>query len=124
MNDNISDFAGMPNWAKKAWIIEPKGLKIIDNESTITKYDFEKYMTDSVTATYSWDKDEILKEARRIAKELNIEINFDEDWAFNSDWTINNDYSVYVYTTWIDNEKLVVNISNMKQLDEFTVERK
>ncbi len=73
-NNNISSFEGMPNWAIKAWIIEPNGLKIVENESSITEYDADKYMTDAVNAVYSWDTTKILTEAKRITNELNLTI--------------------------------------------------
>jgi len=74
-NDNISDFKGLPSWAIKAGIVEPKGLTIIPEESSIMKAN--KNYSDSFAATYKGDKKAVFSEVKRITENLGLNIDID-----------------------------------------------
>ena len=74
-NDNISDFKGLPSWARKVGIVEPKGLTIIPEESSIMKAN--KNYPDSFASSYKGDKKAVFSEVKRITENLGLNIDID-----------------------------------------------
>jgi len=73
---NISDFDGMPSWAKSLNISEPEGVSLIAEESSIIKA--KGAYSDGFTAVYEGNQETLISEAKKIGKELNLKIDFEE----------------------------------------------
>ncbi len=79
-NDNISEFNGMPSWAKALNIVEPKGLTLITEESNITKA--KDAYPDMFSAVYTGNIKKLISESKRISQDLGLKIDTESDDGF------------------------------------------
>ena len=72
--ENISDFDGLPKWAKNLWIYEIKWFDLVDWESSVTEYDKHYGIWESISLVYTYDdEDDAIKAAEKLASSIGIE---------------------------------------------------
>lgn len=74
---NISQFDGMPRWAKALNITEPKGVSLVVEDSEIRK-EWNGY-SEGFTAVYNGDAEKLFSEAKRLAEELGLEVELEQE---------------------------------------------
>lgn len=114
--DNVSDFNGIPSWAKSVGIKEPSGLSLIKEESSIIKED--DHYSDSFITVYSGDSEMVLTEAKRITEELNLNVEFEMENVFMSSGKAGK-YSVSIAAADNgDGMKMVFSASDLTKFDQ------
>ena len=127
---------GLPGWAKKIGLTEPKGMEVDEVYSSETSVDNPHEGFNSIHLIYNGDYDVAMSEAKKIAGKANMPI--DKMWekamelhsdlkgmTYRSTKSEDNDYE----TTIVVNEDgvLVIHSSNYKQmmdvLDKYTKEK-
>ena len=76
---DVSDFKGIPSWAKDLGALEPKGLTLDSEISTIIEENAEEGMNKSFSAHYNGKPDILMSEAKRLVKALNGTITDEEE---------------------------------------------
>jgi hypothetical protein len=71
---NVSNFDGLPKWAKKLWIYELNDFDMVDSESTVTEYSKEYGMWEAVSLIYIYDNEaKAIKSAQKLANSIGID---------------------------------------------------
>lgn len=113
--ENVSNFTEIPAWAIEIGINEPKDFAIIQGESYIIKNN--GIQPDSFTAIYFGDKGVAMREAKKIAKILNIEPEIDDGEKFRVVGDFGDRFQINISAY---QQKLQLSIINLKQLSENT----
>ncbi len=70
---NVSDFDGLPKWAKNLGIYELKWFDFLDSKSSVTDYDKKSGMGESIALIYAYDDEaEAIQSAEKLAKAIGI----------------------------------------------------
>jgi len=70
---NVSDFDGIPKWAKDLGAYELKWFDIVVSDSSVTKYSKKDYLPESMSLVYTYDdEDEAIQVAEKLATNMNI----------------------------------------------------
>ena len=77
-NKNVSEFKGIPSWAKKLGAIEPTGLTLNAKQSNNIEEDAKKHMNASFHAEYNGNPEVLMSEAKKLVEVLGGKISMEE----------------------------------------------
>lgn len=96
--NNISDFKGIPSWAKKLGAPEVKGLALDPAQSTVVEAG-NGYIQ-HFEAIYTGPKEKVLEEAKRIGDELGLKKSLEMEGLLTLDGNLSDGYTSSVQVTY------------------------